>query len=82
MGGGVFRANCRKHLGNNKNFRNISTCHSLIFLYFQLDTLFFRLRTISAILIPLHVSGLTGPSAEGENTIGCKYNLDLLMMGL
>ena len=64
-----------------------------IFLYFQLDTLFFRLRTISAILFPLHVSGLTGlesflngrttkTSAEGDNTIGCMYNLDLLMMGL
>jgi len=31
-----------------------------IFLYFQLDTLFFRLRTISANLFLLHVSGLTG----------------------
>ena len=38
-----------------------------IFLYFQLDTLFFRLRTISAILFPLHVSGLTGPSSGGLN---------------
>jgi len=25
---------------------------------------------------------LTKTSAEGENTIGCMYNLDLLMMGL
>jgi len=24
----------------------------------------------------------TKTSAEGENTIGCMYNLDLLMMGL
>ena len=24
----------------------------------------------------------TKTSAEGENTIGCTYNLDLLMMGL
>jgi hypothetical protein len=24
----------------------------------------------------------TKKSAEGENTIGCMYNLDLLMMGL
>jgi len=24
----------------------------------------------------------TKASAEGENTIGCMYNLDLLMMGL
>ena len=38
-----------------------------ISLYFQLDTLFFRLRTISAILFPLHVSGLTGPSSGGLN---------------
>jgi len=38
-----------------------------IFLYFQLDTLFFRLRSISAILFPLHVSGLTGPSSGGLN---------------
>ena len=83
-------------------------------------TVFFCLRTISAILFPLHVLGLTGPSsgglnctcslrysaplqmslsfvhkrqfflngpttktsAEGQNTIGCMYNLDLLMMGL
>ena len=101
------------------NERNI---HSWFILYFQLDTLLFSLRTISAILFPLHVSGLTGPfirrsklymqptvfspsadvfvlrplrknsfflyccttktSAEGENTIRCMYNLDLLMMGL
>ena len=38
-----------------------------IFLYFQLDTLFFRLRTISAIPFPLHVSCLTGPSSGGLN---------------
>jgi hypothetical protein len=25
---------------------------------------------------------MTKTSAEGENTIGCMYNLDLLMMGL
>ena len=37
------------------------------FLYFQLDTLFFRVRTISAILFPLHISGLTGPSSGGLN---------------
>jgi len=37
------------------------------FLYFQLDTLFFRLHTISAIFFPLHVSGLTGPSSGGLN---------------
>ena len=122
----------------------------IYFFYFQLDTLFFHLRTISAIPFPLHVSGLTGPSSGGlnctcslwyspplqtslscsrwervwvlsqrpqdkdvcrggeyhrlhvqfrlertfstaarqrhlqkrENTIGCMYNLDLLMMGL
>jgi len=130
-----------------------------ILIYFSLfptrPTVLFRLRTISAILFPLYVSGLTGPSseglnctcslwyspplqmsllcgrwertwynktcrlkhvtpryiyiklsgdnkrdqntkytvsflngrttktsAEGENTIGCMYNLDLLMMGL
>ena len=38
-----------------------------IFLYFQLDTLFFCLCTISAILLSLHVSGLTGPSSGGLN---------------
>ena len=38
-----------------------------IILYFQLDTLLFCLRTISAIFFPLHVSGLTGPSS------GCLY---------
>jgi len=43
------------------------TCFFFIFLYFQLDTLFFRLRTISAILFPLHVSGLIGPSSGGLN---------------
>ena len=37
------------------------------FIYFQLDTLFFLLRTISAILFPLHVSGLTSPSSGGLN---------------
>ena len=36
-------------------------------LYFQLDTLLFCLRTISAILFPLHVSGLTYPSSGGLN---------------
>jgi hypothetical protein len=43
----------------NQNLPNIF----FIFLYFQLDTLFFRLRPKSAILFPLHVSGLTGPSS-------------------
>ena len=36
-----------------------------MFLYFQLDALSFRLRTISAILFPLHVSGFAGPSSGG-----------------
>jgi len=42
----------------------------MYFLYFQLDVQsFLNGRT-------------TKTSAEGENTIGCMYNLDLLMMGL
>ena len=91
-------------LSNNK-----STKRQFIFLYFKLDTLFFRLRTISAILLsstcfrphrPIMRSKLYmqpmvfSPTAdvfvvrplrknsEGQNTIGCMYNLDLLMMGL
>jgi len=31
---------------------------------------------------PLRNDRTTKTSAEGENTIGCMYNLDLLMMGL
>ena len=57
-----------------------TTQRTLIFLYFQLDTLFFRLRTISAILFPLHVSGLTGPSSGGLNcTCSLWYSLPLQM---
>ena len=37
------------------------------FFIFNLIHCFFRLRTISAILFPLHVSGLTGPSSGGLN---------------
>ena len=55
-------------------------------LYFQLDTLLFCLRTMTVVFFPLHAAVPNGrttkTSAEGENTIGCWYNLDLLMMGL
>ena len=43
------------------------THNEFIFLYFQLDTLFFRLHTLPAIFFPLHVSGLRGPSSGGLN---------------
>ena len=53
-----------------------------IFLYFKLDTLFFRLRTISAILFPLHVSGLTGPSSGGLNCTSSLWYSAPLQMSL
>ena len=53
-----------------------------IFLYFQLDTPFFRLRTISAILFPLHASGLTGPSSGGPNCTCCVWYSPPLQMSL
>ena len=52
------------------------TLFSIYFFYFQLDKLFSRLRSF-------FLNGrTTKTSAEGENTIGCMYNLDLLMMVL
>ena len=45
--------------------------HSSKLVYFSLFptryTILFRLHTVSAILFPLHVSGLTGPSSGGLN---------------
>jgi len=46
--------------------------YNLFFFIFQLDTLFFRLRTISAILFPLHVSGLTGLSQRPHDKDICR----------
>jgi len=49
-------------------------------LYFQLDTLLFCFRTITAIFLPLHVSGLTGPSSGGLNcTCSLWYSFPLQM---
>ena len=48
----------------------------------QPDTLFFRLRTISAILFPLRVSGLTGPSSGGLNCTSSLWYSPPLQMSL
>ena len=57
----TFRT-CDKRVSDNN-----PRLYKFIFLYFQLDALFFRLRTISAILFHLHFWGLTGPSSGGLN---------------
>ena len=41
--------------------------YNLFFFISNLIHCFFRLRTISAILFPLYISGLTGPSSGGLN---------------
>ena len=58
----------------------VKTLNYQFILYFQLDTLLFCLRTISAIFFPLHVSGLKGPSSGGLNcTCSLWYSAPLQM---
>jgi len=58
-------------LGNMSEEWKLVLLIDTILVYFSLFptwyTILFRLHTVSAILFPLHVSGLTGPSSGGLN---------------
>ena len=62
---------------NQRNLDILLTVH-LSIVYFSLFptryTILFRLRTVSTILFPLHVSGLTGPSSGGLNCTCSLWN--------
>ena len=63
------------------DFRIKVTEHNCFILYFQLDALLSCLRTISAILFPLYVSGLTDPSSGGLNcTCSLWYSADVFVV--
>ena len=64
----------------NSEYLDILLTVHLSTVYFSIFptryTILFRLHTVSAILLPLHVSGLTGPSSGGLNCSETRWTQD------